>query len=189
MITDVGSTKTNVVRQLQKRLTTDVLFVGSHPLAGSEKTGPEHATAELFENRVTVVTPADPAGSDAADRVDAFWMSLGSRVIRMTPESHDQAVAMTSHATHVIAASLAAATSIDELPVAASGWRDTTRIAAGASQLWQQILLANRAPVLKSLDKFEKVLSQFRVALESGDGESIEQLLEAGKKTRDSVGS
>ncbi len=189
LITDVGSTKVNVVRQLGQRLAPDVRFVGSHPMAGSEKTGPENADAELFEQRVTVVTPATAERTDSADRISAFWEALGSRVLCMSPESHDQAVAMTSHAAHVIATTLAAATSEDELPLAASGWRDTTRIAASDPQLWLQILLANRDQVLKSLNKFEKVLSQFRTALGSGDEESLVQLLDAGKKTRDSVGS
>ena len=185
LITDVGSTKVSIVRQLEEV----VQFVGSHPMAGSEKTGPEHATAELFDSRVTVVTPAKAAGGELVDRVEAFWQSLGSQVLRMSPEAHDQAVAMTSHAAHVIAGALAAATAPEQLPLAASGWRDTTRIAASDPQLWRQILLANRDQVLKSLDKFEKVLSQFRVALGSGDEESLVQLLDAGKNTRDSVGS
>lgn len=189
VITDVGSTKVDIVRELARRLGPHARFVGSHPMAGSEKTGPENATADLFEQRVTVVTPASGDKSEAVDCVVEFWSALGSQVLRMSPESHDQAVAMTSHATHVVAASLAAATTPAELPLVASGWRDTTRIAAGDVQLWRQILMSNREQVLKSLDKFEKVLSQFRAALESGDAESVVQLLDAGKKTRDSVGS
>ncbi len=96
---------------------------------------------------------------------------------------------MTSHATHVIAAALAAATPVNALPLAASGWRDTTRIAAGDPQLWLQILLSNRDQVLKSLNKFEKVLAAFRVAVQRGDAARLVQLLDAGKKTRDSLGS
>jgi len=189
LITDVGSTKADIVRQLERRLEPEVLFVGSHPMAGSEKTGPEHATPDLFEDRVTVVTPVDTSAGEAVDRIDAFWRSLGSRVIRMSPESHDRAVAMTSHVTHIVATSLAAATTQEEMLLVASGWCDTTRIAAGDPKLWRQILLSNRDQVLKSLDKFSSVLSQFRVALADGDEESVMQLLEAGKRTRDSLGS
>ena len=138
---------------------------GSHPMAGSEKTGPENARADLLENRVTVVTPTKNTCDDHLQQIEQFWSALGSRVVRMTPRDHDQAVAMTSHATHVIAAALAAATPEHALPLAASGWRDTTRIAAGDPQLWLQILLTNRQEVLKSLGKFEKVLAAFRVAL------------------------
>lgn len=189
IITDVGSTKADIVRQLRQQLPTELRFVGSHPLAGSEKTGAQHAQAELFEGRVTVVTSAEGTESGALEQVVAFWESLGSRVLRMSPEDHDEAVAMTSHATHVIAAALAAATAPDQLPLTASGWRDTTRVAAGDPQLWRQILVTNRDQVLKSLGKFEKVLSQFRAALKRGDDASLVQLLDAGKKTRDSVGS
>jgi len=210
IITDVGSIIANIVGPPQQRLAPRARFVGSHPMAGSEKTGPEHAREDLFEGRVTVVTPvaeapvANPSDSDTAapaayrtsstdanslQRVIAFWQSLGSRVICLSPADHDQAVAMTSHATHVIATVLAVATEAEQLPLAASGWQDTTRIAAGDPPLWRQILLGNRQQVLKSLDKFEKVLSQFRTALENGDEESVEQLLHAGKNSRDSVGS
>jgi prephenate dehydrogenase len=189
LITDVGSTKSEIVRELDRRLRGGPAFVGSHPMAGSEKTGPENARADLLENRVTVVTPTKNTCDDHLQRIEQFWSALGSRVVRMTPRDHDQAVAMTSHATHVIAAALAAATPEHALPLAASGWRDTTRIAAGDPQLWLQILLTNRQEVLKSLGKFEKVLATFRVALERGDTTRLVQLLDAGKQTRDSVGS
>jgi prephenate dehydrogenase len=171
LITDVGSTKSR------------------HPLAGSEKTGPESARADLFEDRVTVVTPG--AGTDPArvERVESFWAALGSHVLRMTPRAHDQAVAMASHVPHMIAAALAAATSSDELPLVAGGWRDTTRVAAGDPQLWLPIFRTNRDQVLKALDKFEKVLATFRAALEREDDTRLTQLLQVGKRTRDSVAS
>ncbi len=136
-----------------------------------------------------MLTPAEHTDQGSVKRMEAFWRSLGSRVLRMTPAAHDEAVAMTSHVPHVVAAALAAATSDLEMPLAASGWRDTTRIAAGDPQLWWQILSMNRDQVLKSLDKFGKVLSQFRDALERGDEARLVQLLDAGKKTRDTVGS
>jgi len=189
LITDVGSTKAHIVQQLHEILDPRVAFVGSHPLAGSEKTGVENASPDLLQERTTVVTPSPASTSEAIDRIDAFWHSLGSRVVRMSPEAHDSAVAMTSHATHLVATALAAATSAEELPLAGTGWRDTTRIAAGDPQLWLQILLTNRDEVLKSLDKFDKVLSHFRSALERREEAMLVQLLDAGKKTRDSMGS
>ena len=189
LITDVGSTKSKIVRELDRSLRGGPTFIGSHPMAGSEKAGPEHARADLLENRVTVVTPTPHTCDERLQQIERFWRALGSRVVRMTPLDHDQAVAMTSHATHVIAAALAAATPAHALPLAASGWRDTTRIAAGDPQLWLQILLTNRQEVLKSLGKFEKVLATFRAALTRGDFTRLMQLLDAGKQTRDSVGS
>ncbi len=189
LITDVGSTKARIVLQLQERLDSQVRFVGSHPLAGSEKTGPENASADLLQDKTTVLTPTPASDPTCVDRIGAFWRSLGSRVVRMSPEAHDAAIAMTSHVAHVVAAALAVATSDDGLPLVATGWRDTTRIAAGDPQLWLQILLTNRDEVLKSLDTFGKVLSNFRDALERRDEAQLLQLLDAGKKTRDSVGS
>lgn len=189
VITDVGSTKADIVTRLNQRLDPGVQFVGSHPMAGSEKTGAEHAVADLFEQRVSVVTPVGSRHAAAVDSVVALWESLGSRVVRMAPEAHDQAVSMTSHATHLIAAALAASTSRDDLLLAAGGWQDTTRIAAADPGLWEQILLMNRDQVLQSLGKFEKVLTQFRNALQRGDREHLKQLLEAGKEIRDSLGN
>lgn len=190
LITDVGSTKAIIVRELARRLPGGgPAFVGSHPMAGSEKTGPENARADLLENRVTVVTPERRTREEDVQRIERFWSSLGSRVIRMSSQDHDQAVAMASHATHVIATTLAVATPPQALALAASGWRDTTRIAAGDPQLWLQILLANRREVVKSLRTFEQVLTTFRAALQRGDAASLVQLLDAGKQTRDSVGS
>jgi len=189
LITDVGSTKTDIVRRLDRELQGGPLFVGSHPMAGSEKTGPENARADLLVDRVTVVTPTPDTQRDALRRIERFWSSLGARVVRMAPGDHDQAVAMTSHATHVIATTLAAATPPQALPLAASGWRDTTRIAAGDPQLWLQILLANRQEVLRSLGRFEELFAAFRSALQRGDAARLVQLLDAGKQTRDSVGS
>ncbi len=189
LITDVGSTKQQIVSALDDRAANQAPFVGSHPLAGSEKTGAQHASADLFVGRTTIVTPSDNSPADAVQRVADFWRSLESVVLTMSPERHDAAVSLTSHATHIVASALAAATGENELPLAATGWMDTTRIAAGDPELWQQILMSNRDHVLKSLDKFAKVLSKFRSALDESDRKQIQQLLELGKQTRDSMGS
>src|SRR5205085_2898596 len=107
LLTDAGSTKSRIVRDIDKRLPRSVRFVGSHPLAGSEKRGPESAEADLFEGRWTLVTPTAATDLDALERVEAFWHALGSRTKRMTPEEHDQALAITSHLPHLVAAALA----------------------------------------------------------------------------------
>ncbi|MEQ8790335.1 MAG: prephenate dehydrogenase/arogenate dehydrogenase family protein [Pirellulaceae bacterium] len=189
IITDAGSTKSHILHQLRERLGAGRPFIGSHPLAGSEKSGPEFASEDLFEGRLTVVTPTRQSDPEKVARVEAFWESLGSRVVRMTPEAHDAAVAEISHMPHLIASALAAATSEKHLPLAATGWRDTTRVAAGEVELWRQIVGENRAGVLKSLDKFEKVLSKLRAAVERGDDTRLVEILEAGKRIRDAVGS
>lgn len=189
LLTDAGSTKGGLVQELDRRLGSGPQFVGSHPMAGSEKTGPENARADLFDGQVAVITPTAKTDPRAAERVEHFWMSLGARVIRMAPQLHDEAVAMTSHATHVMASALAAATDEASLALAASGWRDTTRVASGDPQLWQQILLANRQQVVKSLKTIERTLAAFRNALTREDAAGLVELLDRGKKTRDSLGS
>ena len=189
LITDAGSTKQAVVEAVMKSLPERARFVGSHPLAGSEKAGPQNAQADLFEGRTVVMTPVKENHAEELAETERFWESLGARVIRQTPAAHDQAVATTSHLTHLIASSLAAATPRSELPLVASGWLDTTRVAAGDVELWRQILSDNRHHVLKSLTGFEKLLGQFRTALENNDQNTLRKLLETGKQHRDSVGS
>ena len=193
ILTDVGSTKADIVHSTEAALADldvdGISFVGSHPLAGSEKTGHEFAKADLFEGKVVVVTPLEGINQNAALSVQSFWESLGARVVRMTPEEHDAALARTSHFPHLVASALAAATPGDLLPLTAGGWLDTTRIAAGDAELWRQILLTNRSHTLKALADFETVLERFRAALEAGDGPTLQELLAEGKTRRDAVGS
>ena len=190
LITDAGSTKQQLIEQVDAAgKLRHATFIGSHPLAGSEKKGPAHARADLFDDRMTVVTPTRRDPQEHVDRVVQFWESLGSRTCMMTPAAHDAALAQTSHLPHVVSAVLAATTSADLLHLVAGGWRDTTRIAGGDADLWQQILLSNRRHVLKSLDKFGKVLNSFRKAIEADNAEQLENLLSSGKEVRDALGS
>lgn len=189
LLTDAGSTKASIVRQLNGALPRTVAFVGSHPLAGSEKIGCEHAHANLFDGRVVVVTPTRKTGEDDLQRTADFWSALGARVMVMSPAAHDRAVAATSHLPHLVASALSRSTPGDDLPLTAGGWRDCTRIAAGDVDLWTQILLDNRDNLLKSLGRFEKSLAVFRGAIERGDNRRLEQLLKEAKQIRDAVGS
>ncbi|HTN77516.1 MAG TPA: prephenate dehydrogenase/arogenate dehydrogenase family protein, partial [Pirellulaceae bacterium] len=189
LITDAGSTKAGILTELGERLAAGTTFIGSHPLAGSEKTGAEFARADLLVNRVVVVTPTPATPPDKLAAIREFWEALGARVVEMSPEQHDAAVAATSHLPHMVSTALAVATPLEFLELVAGGWLDTTRIAGGDAELWRQILLANRDHSLRALDKFEKVLSGLRTALQNRDGDALRQLLEAGKQTRDAVGS
>jgi prephenate dehydrogenase len=192
IITDAGSTKLEIVGKVDaglKNASNQIAFVGSHPMAGSEKTGPAHAQADLFEGRVAVVTPSKQTSREAVEQVDRFWQLLGSKVVHMSPKDHDRSVAAISHMPHLVASALAAATPDGDLSLASTGWLDTTRIASGDPELWRQILVDNRGGVLKSLDKFERVLAMFRHALERDQQEKLLQLLEAGKQRRDSLGN
>jgi prephenate dehydrogenase len=189
LITDAGSTKAEMVRELDATLLPDIRFVGGHPLAGGEKAGPENATADLFEGRVAIVTPTDRTPRTVVRDATEFWASLGARVITMSPEEHDEAVAAISHLPHLLASAVARCTPKERLDLAASGWRDTTRIAAGDAELWTQILLSNRRNVLKSLARFEKTVSRFKAALKNDDPAALKRLFAEAKRIRDAVGS
>jgi prephenate dehydrogenase len=192
LITDAGSTKELIVKQVEadiKKHKSTVDFVGSHPMAGSEKNGAEHSRADLFEGRAVIVTPTKHSSPDAVERVHDFWRAVGAIVLQMSPAEHDRAVAAISHVPHVVASALAAATPEESLPLAAGGWLDTTRIAAADVGLWRQILAQNRSHVLKGLAQFEKVLTGLRAALQSENDAKLLKILEAGKNIRDAVGS
>ncbi len=189
LLTDAGSTKAAIVAALDGRLPPGVSFVGSHPLAGSEKRGPEHADADLFQGRVTVVTPAPRADRAAVERTIAFWQALGSRVVLMEPDEHDRALALTSHLPHLMASALAGILPRELHDLAASGFRDTTRIAAGDPSLWTGIFLQNRAALLEALGELQGQVMEFQKALMSGDSAAIDTLLARGKRSRDALGT
>jgi prephenate dehydrogenase len=187
LLTDVGSTKAAVVRDVQGRLPAGVAFVGSHPLAGSEKHGPCFARADLFDDRLVVITPGDPTDDSALSRVAAFWHSLGAFVRVMDPAEHDRALALTSHLPHLVAAALAGVLPPEWADLTATGFRDTTRIAGGDPALWTAIFLSNRQALLAALDRLEDRLRQFSRALDASDIAELAVLLRLGKTARDGL--
>ncbi|MCI0335401.1 MAG: prephenate dehydrogenase/arogenate dehydrogenase family protein [Planctomycetes bacterium] len=187
LITDAGSTKEAIVATVDAALASrrgGPRFVGSHPLAGDHRTGPQHARADLFEGRTVVITPTDATRPAAVTEASGFWQSLGANVTTMTPARHDLALAITSHLPHLVAIALTAATPTEYLPLTASGWRDTTRIAAADAKIWQPIFAANRERVLDALDLMSQTLGGLREALEHGDNETLIATLEAAAKKR-----
>jgi prephenate dehydrogenase len=189
LLTDAGSTKASIVRRLERALPPTVAFVGSHPLAGSEKVGCEHARGDLFDARTVVVTPTLASSKKDLQHATGFWSALGASVVVMSAAAHDRVLAFTSHLPHAVASALARTITTKELSLTAGGWRDCTRIAAGDAELWTQILLDNRENVLKALSKFETVLTGLRSAIEQGDRRRLIHLLNSAKQIRDAVGS
>lgn len=187
LVTDGGSVKARIRDGVGPRLPHDVTFIGSHPLAGSEKTGWEHATADLYENRLCIVTPEDTTPAAEVERLERFWRFLGMRVVRMDAEVHDEVLGMASHVPHVVASALAASLAPSEGHCAASGFRDTTRIAAADPAIWVPILLANREAVLRGLDRVRHRIDRFHRALATESGLELERLLSLGKLMRDSL--
>jgi prephenate dehydrogenase len=189
LLTDVGSTKAAIVRSLDGRLPRGLAFVGGHPLAGSEKRGVEFAEPDLFEGRLTVLTPTETTDPGAVERVALFWQALGSRVRVLSPEEHDRALALTSHLPHLLASALAGILPENLFDLAATGFRDTTRIAAGDPSLWTGIFQQNRQAVLQALELFSARLGEFHQALQSNDRNTIDSLLAQAKKVRDALGN
>ena len=190
IITDAGSTKGNVLRELAGKMPPrGAVYIGSHPLAGSEKRGAAHGRADLFRDRLVVVTPTAETDIEALSVVELFWQRLGARVARMDPFEHDRALAMTSHLPHAAAAGLAGVTPPGWLNLTAGGFRDTTRVAGGDPDLWAAIFDANRDEVLAATDAYMTRMTQFRAALEARDGVALTAWLTEAKQVRDALGS
>ena len=191
IVTDVGSVKADVVRELETLVKkAGAHFVGSHPMAGGEKMGVLAAKADLYANAVCVVTPTKKSNAAAVRKVEQFWKSLGARTLRLDAAQHDLLVSRTSHLPHVAAAALAGLVLDPKHPssqvgLCATGFRDTTRIASGSPEMWRDIALANRKNVSQSVDAFVGELKKFQVALKKGDAKTVEQFFAIAKERRD----
>ena len=186
-VTDVGSTKAMVVRTAEKVLGKGGPFVGSHPMAGSEHKGVTFARADLFTGATCIVTPTSATPAKLANRVEALWRNLGMRTVRMTPTAHDRAAARVSHLPHALAALLMLLPGEADLPIAATGFRDATRLAGGDPEMWRDVLLTNRRAILEALDAFDESLMHLRDLLELGDVRGIETFLAKAKGRRDAT--
>jgi prephenate dehydrogenase len=186
LLTDVGSTKSTILRDAGLKL-SPANFIGSHPIAGGHHSGVEHAVGNLLDGALVVVTPMEQNPQGLIDRTIRFWESMGARTCLLGPKEHDEALAISSHLPHMVAAALASSTPLEILQFVGKGWMDTTRIASSNPQLWRQILQENHAPALQALKKFATICDTWLEALEGSDFDRVEQLLEAGKATRDAV--
>ncbi len=191
LVTDVGSVKGPVVRELEPLFAkAGAQFIGSHPMAGGEKTGPAAARADLFERAVCIVTPGTKTPAKLAKQMEDFWAALGGRPLRLTPDQHDSLVARSSHLPHIVAAELAnyvlsPAHPKEQSALCAAGFRDTTRIAAGSPEMWRDIALANRKHLARALGVFIEDLQEFQRALEAGEVKAMDEFFETAKHRRD----
>jgi cyclohexadieny/prephenate dehydrogenase len=180
VVSDVGSVKGTVVRDMAPYLPDGVHFVPAHPVAGTEHSGPDSGFAELFINRWCILTPPEGVDPEAVERLRAFWAALGARVEIMTPDHHDLVLAITSHLPHLIAYTivgtadeLAQVTSSEVIKFSAGGFRDFTRIAASDPTMWRDVFLANKDAVLEMLGTFNEDLSKLTRAIRRNDGEAL----------------
>ena len=189
VVTDVGSTKRGIVAAAE-RLPGAHRFVGSHPMAGSEKSGYAVARPDLFRGAIVIVTPGDASEPGAVKTVTSFWEALGARVSTLEPDTHDRVVAAISHLPHVVAWALVEAVGRFEpaaLPFAARGFKDTTRIAAADTAMWTEILLSNRDTIASSLGAFRGALGDLERLIAAGDRGGIERLLARLKAQRETL--
>ncbi len=187
IVTDVGSSKQLIVTAAHKYLPDHVFFVGSHPLAGSEKTGISHSSAELFQNATCIMTPTDTTHRIAKERIKLLWSKVGSHVKFMPADEHDKILGYVSHLPHVVAYALMETIPSEFLPYAAQGLKDTTRIAGSSNQMWTDIAVSNKKNIIKAIDEVAKNLSLIRKAISTDDQKTLLNIFKNAKVKRDSL--
>ena len=193
IVTDVGSCKAEVARALAAAL-PGIAVVPAHPVAGTERSGPEAGFASLFHNRWCILTPVEGTPEPAFERVAEFWRRLGAQVERMDPDHHDRVLAITSHLPHLIAytivgtaSDLEEVTQSEVIKYSAGGFRDFTRIAASDPTMWRDVFLTNREAVLEMLQRFSEDLSQLQRAIRWGKGDELFDLFTRTRAVRRSI--
>jgi len=194
IVTDVGSVKQAVIRDVLPHIPTGVHFVPGHPVAGTEHSGPESGFADLFRDRWYIVTPLPDTDAAALARVTALWQSAGMKVVTMEAEHHDLVLAITSHLPHLIAYTIVGtATDLEDalksevIKFSAGGFRDFTRIAASDPVMWRDIFLNNREAVLEMLQRFSEDLTALQRAIRWGEGKQLEDLFTRTRAIRRSI--
>ncbi len=183
IVTEVGSVKAAVIRQVVPQLPAGVAFVPGHPIAGTEHSGPDAGFAELFEGRWCILTPCERSTEAAVEKVAALWRALGSQVETMAPEHHDIVLAITSHIPHLIAfnivgtaADVEEVTQSEVIKFSAGGFRDFTRIASSDPVMWRDVFLNNKEAVLEMLGRFSEDLAALQRMIRWDDGEALLEL-------------
>ena len=194
IVTDVGSTKASVIAQMQPHIPDNVHFIPGHPLAGTEKSGPDAGFNGLFRGRWCIFTPVEGTDQDALARLMGFWEALGSKVDQMDPEHHDKVLAIVSHLPHIIAYNivgtaddLQTVTESEVIKYSASGFRDFTRLAASDPTMWRDVCLHNRDAILEMLSRFSEDLASLQRAIRWGDGDKLFDLFTRTRAIRRSI--
>ena len=187
IVTDVGSTKSTIVEVAEKNLPSHVSFVGGHPLSGSEKQGPQFANPDIFRNSLCILTPTEKTNRTAVERVKLFWTHIGAQVKIVAPAEHDRILAYVSHLPHLAAYALMGIVPAQHLEFAASGLKDTTRIAASSPNMWSDISLANAKNLVAVLDEMTKTLASYRKLIIAKDEQNLIENFKKAKAKRDGI--
>jgi prephenate dehydrogenase len=191
VITDVGSVKAWVVRELEPRLRDQMALVAAHPVAGKETTGAGAADADLFKDRRVIITPSAKSTPGAIAKLEELWRAAGAHVERMAPEEHDEILARASHLAQIVASVLAAALADERVGAklaadfGASGLRDTTRLAASSWEMWRDVFLTNREAIGAALRLYGRTFREFAQLIEAGDMQALEVLFNRGRTMRE----
>ena len=184
IVTDVGSVKSEICKNAENLFKkSKSSFIGSHPMAGSEKAGMDHANENLFSSRTCIITPNDKPDSEQLKKLTLFWEYLGMKSILMNPQEHDAKLSQLSHLPHLVSSVLAHSLhdKIDEAPMlCGQGLRDTVRIAGGSPELWAGIIEQNKINILESVEKFEESLQTIRNLISHNDFNGLQEFLKQG---------
>ena len=190
IVTDVGSVKCSLVKDIEERLVDSARFIGSHPMAGSDKSSMKYADGDLFVGTVCIVTPTSQSDSSALDQVIFFWKSLQTTVSILDPRVHDELLAYASHMPHVVSACIvnalenAEVSAEDCLKVSGNGWKDTTRIAASSPKIWSDILKENKKEVLRALKACLEELTKAMTAIDEEEKTAVEEIFNRSKRIK-----
>ncbi len=194
IVTDVGSTKASVIAQMAPHMPQGVHFIPGHPLAGTEKSGPDAGFAGLFRGRWCIFTPLPDTDPQALEKLKAFWTALGSRIDEMDPQHHDKVLAIVSHLPHIIAYNivgtaddLETVTESEVIKYSASGFRDFTRLAASDPTMWRDVCLHNKDAILEMLARFSEDLAYLQRAIRWGEGDKLFDLFTRTRAVRRSI--
>ncbi|KAA1260932.1 prephenate dehydrogenase [Rubripirellula obstinata] len=184
LITDVGSTKVEIVATVAADSLARLKFVAAHPIAGSEKSGADFATATLFDGKPVVLTPDTATPADLLQRATDFWTSVGGQTVVMSASEHDVHLASTSHVPHLVSALVARMVQQPAGQLVGSGWRDITRVAAGDPEMWTAICAANRNAILSEMERFAEHFDALKTIVASDDDDALHQWLAQAKETK-----
>lgn len=187
IITDLGSTKVNVINAAKHLKEFEPQFVPGHPIAGFHKTGHQHANSDLFLQARVILTPTEKTNRNIIERVKQFWQKLECKVNIMSAAEHDQLLAKISHAPHVLASAVINSVDENTLSYAGPGFKDFTRIGETNPKIWRDICIANRKEILQYILEFEQILDQFKAALATADADQFEHLFQQSKQKREKL--
>ena len=185
VVTDVGSVKSYVVKELGKVLPRGVHFVGGHPMAGSEKRGVEKARNDLFKDSICILTKTEKTNVKSLKIIKALWLALGAKVVILPPGLHDRIVSEISHLPHMVAFSILNSIDKRSLAFASSGFYDATRIASSDTRIWKDIAISNKAEIAKSISKFKESISLLEKAVRKQDSKKLLRIFRDAKKKRE----